>query len=336
MPDLAAFFAAYENTLTPLFTASNVLQLVAGTERAGFMRALREPISFGALVDATGLPMSTVATICRALETAGVAERRGAHFVLTEPWMALTDPGAYVPLAAALAGNAVEGRALNAASDSTYWSMPSEDRIAYARSVSPDPYSDELVASFRTEIANDPDRSAMLGGGRLLELGCGLAGRVLTTLRAVPELTAVGVELSEDLAEEARRRAAELGLTDRFEVVCVDAADFRTDEPFDFGFWSQFFFPVNARSAALATLMHALRSGGVVLAPLGADGEAAMADPTSQEARDFALWRVVLDSWGVPERVPEELVAEVAGAGFVDVRIQKREGAGPLLRATRP
>ncbi|HWC36072.1 MAG TPA: class I SAM-dependent methyltransferase [Mycobacteriales bacterium] len=336
MPDQMGFFEAYDSTLMPLFTASSTLQLVAGAEAAGLLDGLRSPTSLAALTQLTGVDARTVADVCRALVTVGVVRQDGSSFELAEPWLALTDPGAYVPLGAAIAGNAVEGRALRAASGATYWSMPSEDRLAYARAVSPDPFSDELVASFRRDIESDPDRRAMTAGGRLLELGCGLAGRVLTTLRAAPELTAVGVELSEDLADEARRRAAALGLSDRFEVVCGDAADFEPTELFDFGFWSQFFFPEPTRDGALQTMMRALRPGGVMLAPLGSDAEEAMADPASSDARDFALWRVVLGSWGIPERTAAGLVAEVEAVGFADVRIERREGAGPLLRATRP
>lgn len=329
------YFEAFDEVLQPLFTANNVLQLIAGADQSGLMKALREPLSIDGLVAVTGLGETTVATVCRALVTTGVVRQAGTDFRLTEAWLALTDPAAFVPLGAAITGNDVEGRSLRAASGTTYWTMSSEDRLAYARSVSPDPFSDDLVEVFRGQIEADPDRRSMLEGGRLLELGCGLAGRVLTTLRAAPSLVAVGVELSEDLAEAARQRAVDLGLTDRFTVECVDASDFTTTELFDYGFWSQFFFPTHAREGALASMMRALRPGAVLLAPLGSDGEAAMADPASVEARDFALWRVLLDSWGVPERTGAELVAEIEAAGFTDVRI-KDEGALPLLRATRP
>ena len=43
-------------------------------------------------------------------------------------------------------------------------------------------------------------------GGSLLELGCGVAGRVLVMLQAIPAMQAVGIELSADLAAVAVRR----------------------------------------------------------------------------------------------------------------------------------
>ena len=336
MSDEVFFFDAYEQVLSPLFAASNVLQLIARAERSGLLHRLRDGADVAALTQVTGLPEHSVQTLCRALAVTGVVEAYEGGHRLTPPWRALTDPGAYVPLATALGGAAIEARLIGADRGETYWTMSTEERVTYARSVSPDPYSDELVEAFAAEIAGDPDRSPMLDGGRLLELGCGVAGRVLTTLRAAPKLTAVGVELSPDLAEEAQRRAVDLGLTDRFRIVCADAADYRCDEPFDFGFWSQFFFPSDARGPALRTMLRCLRPGGVLHAPLGANFEEMASDPHGDAARDFAVWRVVLDAWGVPERSPDALVAEFAAAGFGEVRVAARKGGGPVVRGIRP
>ncbi|MCW2755969.1 MAG: Methyltransferase type 11 [Marmoricola sp.] len=329
------FFEAYEQVLTPLATASSLLQLVARADEAGLMAALRAPVTVVDAATATGLAEDTVATLCRALVTLKVAERHGDAVALTAPWQALADPGAYVPLKLALAGIEIDSRLQRARAGDTFWSMPPEDRITYARSISADPFSDQLVETFRSELMNDPDRAAMVAGGRLLELGCGVAGRVLTTLRAMPQLTAVGIELSPDLAEEARRRSVALGLQDRFEVICADAGEYASAQLFDYAFWSQFFFPEPSRRAALATLRRVLRSGAVVHAPVGANFSAIDADPEGRLAREFVLWRTVLDSWGVPERRPEQLVAEFEAAGFADVGVIERP-ASPLLRARQP
>lgn len=329
------YFEAYEQALTPLATANSLLQLVARAEEAGLMTALRTPVSVVDAAAQTDLDESSVATLCRALVTLNVAESNGTTVALTAAWQALTDPGAYVPLQLALAGIEIDGRLHRARAGDTFWSMPAADRITYARSISSDPYSDQLVEAFRSDLTHDPDRAGMAEGGRLLELGCGVAGRVLTTLRAMPQLHAVGVELSADLAAEAQRRSVELGLADRFDVVCVDAAEYDTTESFDFAFWSQFFFPEAARAAALATLRRVLRSGAVVHAPTGANFAAIDADPQGPQARDFVLWRTVLEAWGVPERRPEQLIAEFEAAGFEDVRVLERPGS-PVVRARQP
>jgi len=334
MSENVSFFEAYEQVLTPLFNASNALALITRAEEVGLLSALRVPRDVAALAAATGLDASTVATQCRALTAVDVVVRDGDAFVLSPAWLALTDAGAFVPLHLALGGNAVEGRLLR--NGGSYFDLSADDRVVYAKSVSPDPFSDQLVAAVGADIVKDPDRAGMADGGRLLELGCGVAGRLLTTLRAMPKLTAVGIELTDDLAAEAVHRAQQLGLADRVEIICVDAAEYRTDEPFDFGFWSQFFFPSSTREAALETLMACVRPGGFIQAPLGPDFDKLKSDPDGPLARDFAIWRTVLDAWGVPERDPDALIAEFETAGFVDVAMTKNEGAGPRVRATRP
>jgi hypothetical protein len=209
--DDISFFEAYEQVLVPLFTASHQLQLVARAEACGLMNALRTESTADELAGSTGVPHRTVVTLCRALVACSVVESTdGERFRLTPAWLALTGPTAYAPLDVVLAGNDVESRLLRGRDGDTFWSMSTAERITYARSVSPDPYSDGLVAAFRKQIEDDADRAAMTSGGRLLELGCGVAGRVLTTLRAMPSLTAVGIELSPDLAAEAQRRALDL------------------------------------------------------------------------------------------------------------------------------
>ncbi|MFL6204584.1 MAG: SAM-dependent methyltransferase [Acidimicrobiales bacterium] len=336
MSDAAAYFGAYEEILTPLFAARNVLEIVAGAAESGLMTALAEPTRIAELVEQTGLSEDMAEALCAALRANDVVELvDDGRVVLTAPWRTLAAPAAFVPLGTAIDGNAVEGRLLRAGASSTYWSMPASDRLTFARSVSPDPFSDEVVSMRRAEIAADPVRSRLVHGGRLLELGCGLAGQLLTTLRALPEVHAVGVELSADLAEAAAARAAALGLADRFTVVCGDAASFTSDEPFDFGSWSQFFFPAASRSAALATLLSCLRPGGAAWAPVGVDFEAVRAAPTGDVARSWATFQLILRAWGVPERPPELLAAEFEAAGFVQVEVVPHP-ASPTVVGRRP
>ncbi len=169
--------------------------------------------------------------------------------------------------------------------EATYASIPAADREAFARAVSPNPYAPELVDRVGRDIAADRWWAPMIDGGRYLELGCGIAGRMLTLLQAMPMLRAVGVELDSHLAEEARRRAKDLGLQDRVEIVTADATVYRADEPFDFGFWSQWFFPSATRDAALASLFANVRSGGVVRSPVFGDHQRMAAEPYGSDAR---------------------------------------------------
>nr|WP_246416378.1 class I SAM-dependent methyltransferase [Nocardioides luti] len=215
--------------------------------------------------------------------------------------------------------------------------MPSEDRLTFARAISPNPFAAGLVASFRASAEHDPERAALRAGGRLLELGCGVAGRLLTCLQAFPALTAVGVELADDLADEAERRAEALGVADRLTVVRSDAGTHLEPDSFDFGFWSQFFFPTASRGPALAALFTNLRPGGTAWAPVLGDVPAMEADPTGPERQEYAVFRVILDSWGVPERSPAQLGAEFRAAGFVDIDHSGGGAAGPVrLSARKP
>jgi SAM-dependent methyltransferase len=198
--------------------------------------------------------------------------------------------------------------------------------------VSPNPFSAAIVAAMRAGVGiPDAVRGRLRDGDRHLELGCGVAGRILCVLQAFPTLTAVGVEQTPDLAAEAERRAVALGVADRFEVVCADAATTRLDGAFDIAFWSQFFFPQVSRAGTLATAYDALRPGGMLLAPLLGDPSVARSEPHGTSARGLALARVVHGLWGVPDRSPDELVTEVAAAGFVDVAVSAAPDAGVLV-----
>jgi SAM-dependent methyltransferase len=311
---------------------------VTGAERSGLLRALAEPRPAADLAARTGLDEARVAAICSALAAFDVVVPAGAGFTLAPPWEVLVRPGGFAEIAVVLAGAQVQARLYESLGEGgDYWTMPSEDRVAYARSVSPDPFSDGLVAAFRAMADQDPDSAALAAGGRYLELGCGVAGRILVNLRAFPALHAVGVELAEDLVAVARERADRLGLADRLTVRHEDACAFDEPESFDFGFWSQFFFPGPTRRAALAALFRSLRPGGIAWAPCAVDFDALAADPGGPEARLYALQRLLLLSWGVPERSAAELCAEFAEAGFTDITTSGGGGAGPVrVRAVRP
>lgn len=327
------FFEAYDKTWVPLANSQALLDLVVRLEPTGIFDDLRTGTTteaFGAHAD---LDQATAAGVLDALELFGVVVRDGQNVSLSAEWMALTGPAAFQSLAAMVAGQGALSSILRGLGRRTYWDLSTDERLAMARAASPDPYSDGFVEAYRASLEADRVGRSILQGGRFLELGCGVAGRILLTLRAAPAVTAVGVELSEDLAAEAERRAAELGLSDRFTVICADARNYVADEPFDSGFWSQFFFPEEARAGALAVMMSSLKPGASFQAPVGADPDAV--DRDVEAARENAVWHAMLRSWGVPERTVDGLSAELQAAGFVDVEVVKRE-AGPAVRGWKP
>ena len=332
-----SFFAAFDQVL-PHLTSNGLVALVSGADRSGLLPGLREPATVPEAAARTGLAEDRVDALCQGLTAFGVLVAAGSRYELSPAWRALYSPGAFVTVPDLLAGIDVEARIYRTLGEGgDYWSMPSQDRVTYARSVSPNPFSPGLVAAFRAAAQQDPDSAALAAGGCYLELGCGVAGRILTSLQAFPELRAVGVELSEDLVRAARERTERLGLSDRFEVVHEDARTFDRPESFDFAFWSQFFFPQDARADALATLFRCLRPGGIAWAPCAVDFDEVQTHPEGAEAKAYALRRLLLLSWGVPERTGAELCAEFAAAGFTDISTSGGGGNGPVrVRAVRP
>jgi hypothetical protein len=329
------WFEAYDEVLTPVLGPHGLVNVLLGADSRGVLTALAEPTTLDELATRTGLLEERTRTLLHTLVVHDVVHVTGDRYELTEPWQTLMSSGGFVSLSDTLASAEIEGRMLrDVAAGADYWDISPDERLVLARAISPNPFASDLVDAFRAQLSTDPDVAALAAGGVLLELGCGVAGRLLTMLQALPAMRAVGVELAEDLATEARRRAEALGVADRFEIVCCDAADFRRPEAFDVGFWSQFFFPSHARPAALHTLFESVRPGGTVQATLLGDETAA---PRGPEGRHRALFRMILEGWGVPDRDPDTLAAELTTAGFVDARLVGGTAAGPArLVARRP
>lgn len=331
------FFEAWDAVVTPLEQARKLLGLVAGARASGLLEVLHDGLTDDEVATRTGLGREVSDALVRALLVNGVAVSSGGRLALSDEWRAIVSPTAYTNLGAVLRGLEVEARLLETVvRGEDYWTISSADRLDYARAVSPDPFRPEFVAAVRDSVATSPVRSRLSEGGRLLEAGCGVAGQLLTMLQAFPKLEAVGVELAGDLADEAERRAHELGVDDRFTVVRSDVATAGLEpESFDFAHWSQFFFPSAARIPALRAVRRALRPGGFVYAPLPFPFEEMAADPQGAAARDYTLFRVVLASWGVPERDEAGLVAEMLEAGFADAHLVRAPGDVPRVVADR-
>lgn len=332
MSDLS-YFEAHNQAWVPMANSVALLNLMARLEPTGVLTELRSATDVARVGDLAHLSEDTARRLLKTLELFEVVRRVDDTFILTPAWSALTDPGAFMPLRTLISGEDTIGGVLRTLGEVDYWQLSAERRLTVACAISPDPYSERLVEAYRAGLEADPVGREILRGGRFLELGCGVAGRILLTLRAAPTLTAVGIELSPDLAAEAERRAVELGVSDRFTVICGDAGDYVAGEPFDFGFWSQFFFPDHARQAALRVMMASLRPGASFQAPIGVDPAAAERD--LEIAKEQAVMSTMLGAWGVPERGIDELKDELGRAGFTDLEVIARE-AGPAVRAWRP
>jgi protein-L-isoaspartate O-methyltransferase len=318
---LGGWFAAVAEVLDPLLQARMLLALIEAAHSIGLLEAAHERVTVEQLSRRTGLTPALTAEVCDALVANGVLEGDDDRFQLSRAWQVVLGPWAFSPVPETLTAGAVRAATLRSlAAPSAYWTLDDADRYAYARAFSPDPFSRGVVDAFRSGTLTDPAVfSRLRAGGKHLELGCGLAGRILCLLQAHPAMTAVAVELSPDLAAAAQRRAVDLGVSDRLEVIVGDAAQVDVGAGFATAQWSQFFFPEASRAGTLRTLLAALDPTGIVEAPVMGDDTNIASDPTGTEARDYTLKRIVHSLWGIPERTQDQLMDEFVQAGFTDV-----------------
>ena len=145
-----SWFEASERTLDPLLNAASLLALVEGAEASGLLRALRSTTTPSEAARETGLPEAGCSDICDALVVGEIAERAGSRIRLTADWDALTSATAFAPLSDGFRMSDVTTRSLRHLSgQGGFAELSPADRLAYARAVSPNPFSPALVAAVR-------------------------------------------------------------------------------------------------------------------------------------------------------------------------------------------
>jgi cyclopropane fatty-acyl-phospholipid synthase-like methyltransferase len=334
---------------------ARALAVLISALESGVLEALRIPSTQDELASGTELDSPDVDDLCAALEALGVAERRGDVWQLTSNYALLASPDAAVPLSSLIryARFIVATLEGNGSTDQTYTALPPEDVLAVAdvsgiSALSPSPHvSPESTRHTIPEIG-----ARWSSGAHHLEAGCGVGNALLGTALTYPNVTAVGIEIDDLTAIEARRRAELLGVADRVEVRCMDVCDLTEEATFDTAQWSQFFFPTESREPALAAIRQALRPGGYLLMTclgssddvaghrgemmrllgrsVGTGGasflsflnDAAGDTPRrrSRERRSFAQQRLLFRRWGIPVLSMAELEQEAENAGFTVVR----------------
>jgi hypothetical protein len=122
-----------------------------------------------------------------------------------------------------------------------------------------------------------------------LDVGCGTGGSVLELARRFPRSTFLGVDLSVEAIEDAKRRAGELRLANvRFET--CDAADPRPEARFDLATAFGVIHRVPEPTHALGIVAAALRPGGVLLM----QEEASAGSPLLDAQRPLATFSYAL------------------------------------------
>ena len=307
--------------LDELQRAAEAMAGLRAAHRAGVLTALAHPQSSAELAATLSLPPARLDALLSLLSAFGIVEGRDEGWALSDAWSGLLLGQSPVTFGSMLGMGAIRAAQFSTSLEESrdYGSLDSAERLTVARGVSPNPRSPVAVTIARADLEPLPGVvTALDNGGRILELGCGVASRLCALLLAFPKASAVGVELAPDLLEYARGRADRLGLAERLTLVATDAGTYQPDGEFDLVGWSQFFFPAKARAGALSTAQRALRSGGWITMPVIWDGS--IPEPGSGDHQELAADRLMLDLWNVPFLSADQVAAEIEGAGFVNVR----------------
>ena len=189
--------------------------------------------------------------------------------------------------------------------------LPMGDRtLALAREYGPPPDHGTLGVFAAVFDAVPEYRDRLRAGGRLLDVGCGVGSHLISAALLFPRSSAVGVEVSGTVVDEARLRIARAGVEDRIVVRTEDARHFTSRRGFDVAFWAQPFFSREVRPAVLDSIHRALSDGGLLLM------QELFSPPRRTHLRSM-LDAARFESWDIPfARPAEDLAHEATSGGF--------------------
>ncbi len=185
------------------------------------------------------------------------------------------------------------------------WALDDQDGEIIAR-------SSRVMEAFQTEAIDRTFPAA--GPARLLEIGCGSGFYIKFAADKNPSLSALGLELQENVAAVARRNIEGWGLQDRVRIETGDIRSKAPDEGFDVVtlYNNIYYFPVEERVSLFGHIKEFIQPGGFLLVTTCCQGG--------------SLGVEVLNLWGAATancgRLPaaDELVSQLQQAGFKDVQ----------------
>lgn len=159
-------------------------------------------------------------------------------------------------------------------------------------------------------VARNLDHSTPL---RLLEVGCGSGVYVKHAAQLNPRLSALAVDLQQEVADQAAKNMVEWGLADRVETRQADLRELEMQPQFDLVTMHNniYYFPENERVEVLRKIRGLLAPGGKLLLTSACQG-----GNIGLEVLD--LWFRYADFGGALPR-EDELVEQLERAGFTDV-----------------
>jgi SAM-dependent methyltransferase len=119
------------------------------------------------------------------------------------------------------------------------------------------PYTSEKLATLGAALRLKP-------GTRVLDLGSG-SGEMLCTWARDYKITGVGIDMSQLFFEQARQRAAELGVADRVQFIHDDAAGYIAPEKVDVAACIGATWIGGGTGGTIELLAKSLRPGGIIL-----------------------------------------------------------------------
>ncbi|MEV6850462.1 class I SAM-dependent methyltransferase [Actinoplanes sp. NPDC051411] len=300
------------NQIKEWSAGAQAVSLLGAAHEHGWIDFLAESRDVAALAGFSGLPVERTRAVLEALAGIGVVESKDNEFRLAPAYAATMSPDAPFSMGDLLAEARMMRRVVAQAVEGPLPAPDESDALVVADAYGLRP-TQTAIGLFGQLLEALPEFAGLLPNGRYIDVGCGVAGFLLTCARTYPTMRGVGVELVAPVAAEAERRAKELGVSDRVEIRCMDARDLPDEDAFDSAFWAQPFFPEPVRADTLAAIFRALKPG----APLAMQEMERQPDDPAERAA-FALRELVFTGWGVPfARSAEALTAEATDAGFV-------------------
>jgi 2-polyprenyl-3-methyl-5-hydroxy-6-metoxy-1,4-benzoquinol methylase len=201
-------------------------------------------------------------------------------------------------------------------------------------------YTTALVDEWLPAAGDLVDR--LRAGGRLADLGCGLAWSTMAVAEAYPEAEIIGVDADVASIEDARRLAAGRGVGVRFEA--ADASELAGHGPFDGILVLEALHDMSRPVEVLAAARDALAEGGCVVVADEAVADAFHA-PGDDIERMMYGWSIVhclpaamaeQPSAAIGTVIREETVRDLAAAaGFASCEVLPVDGGFFRLYALR-